>query len=140
MSNGAQKIDGLWPRSEILNRLLGVIPMSSHHHTADAATKYGTGRKTLKSYIIGLGLSLLLTLLAFWLVTNHMANTQSLYVFLAVLAILQLIAQVICFLRLNTTREGKWNTMPFLFTILVIVTLVIGSLWIMFNVNYHMVH
>ncbi len=111
--------------------------MANH---ADVATKYGTGRKTLKSYMFGLGFSLLFTFLAFGLVAKHAIATKYIYISLAVLAIFQLIAQVVCFLRLNTTREGKWNTMPFLFTILVILVLVIGSLWIMFNLNYNMVH
>lgn len=106
----------------------------------DVATKYGTGRKTLKSYLLGLGLSLLLTLCAFLLVGKHLLASQYLYILLAVLAICQLITQVICFLRLNSSAKGRWNLMSFIFTIFIVAILVGGSLWIMFNLNYNMVH
>lgn len=102
--------------------------------------KYGAGVKTLKSYMIGLFLSLLFTFAAFALVTDHRLSQETLYILLATFAVLQLIAQVVYFLRLNTTSEGKWNTMPFLFTILIVFVLVFGSLWIMYNLNYNMMH
>ena len=111
--------------------------MSNH---ADIATKYGTGQKTLKSYLLGLGLSLLFTFLAFALVGKHLLPNQYIYITIAILAVCQLIAQVFCFLRLNTSPKGRWNLMPFIFTIVIVLVLVIGSLWIMFNLNYNMVH
>lgn len=102
--------------------------------------KYGAGLKTLKSYMWGLFLSLLFTIAAFAIVTDHRLSVQTLYFLLTVFAIMQLLAQVICFLRLNTSSEGNWNTMPFLFTILIVLVLVFGSLWIMWNLNYNMMH
>ena len=98
------------------------------------------GAKTLRSYIIGLILSLLLTLTSFILTGRHMMSTTHLYIFLTLLAILQLFVQVVCFLRLNASPEGRWNLMPFLFTILIVLVLVGGSLWIMINLNYNMMH
>lgn|SRR3990167_6568881 len=112
--------------------------MSTSH--GDIATKYGSGRKTLKSYLTGLILSLAFTLLAFLLVAKHALSVPHLYISLAVLAVLQLIAQVVCFLRMNASKEGQWNLMPFLFTIVIVLVLVVGSLWIMYNLNYNMMH
>ncbi len=110
--------------------------MSEHTSTAT----YGTGRKTLKSYIIGLSLSLIFTFIAFGIVGHHaMANT-AIYIALAVLAVSQLFAQVVFFLRLNASAEGRWTLMPFLFAILIVAVLAGGSLWIMYNLNYNMVH
>ncbi len=112
--------------------------MAEHN---DIATKYGTGRKTLKSYLYGLGLSLLLTFSAFYLVGQHvLASRIHTIAVLVVLAIAQLFAQVTCFLRFNTSPEGRWNTMPFIFTIFIVVILVGGSMWIMWNLNYYMMH
>ena len=102
--------------------------------------KFGNGQKTLKSYLLGLGLSLLFTLIAFTMVAEHSMSRTTTYVCLAVLAIFQLIAQVICFLRMNMSAKGRWNSMPFIFTILIVGVLVGGSLWIMYNLNYYMVH
>lgn len=105
-----------------------------------APVHYGTGIKTLKSYMLGLFLSLVFTIIAFYVVMKHSFSNTQLYIILIVLAILQLISQVVCFLRLNATPEGRWNLMPFLFTILILLVVVIGSLWIMYNLNYYMEH
>jgi cytochrome o ubiquinol oxidase operon protein cyoD len=59
---------------------------------------------------------------------------------LSILAIMQLLVQCICFLRLNTSKTGRWNVLPFLFTIFIIAIFIGGSLWIMVNLNYNMVH
>lgn len=109
-------------------------------HSPDSATNYGAGQKTLKSYVIGLSLSLLFTFVAFALVAQHSISTAALYISLSILALLQLFAQVVFFLRFNTSREGRWTLMPFLFVIVIVLVVVGGSLWIMFNLNYNMVH
>lgn len=101
---------------------------------------YGMGKKTLRSYIIGLLLSLIFTLCSFGIVSHHSLSTEYIFVSLAVLAIAQLIAQVVFFLRMNASEEGRWNLMPFLFTILIVAVIVGGSLWIMYNLNYNMVN
>jgi len=111
--------------------------MANHQ---DTMTPYGTSRKTYQSYVIGLVLSIIFTLTAFTLVGYHLLPNQYLYISLAVLALMQLIAQVICFLRLTANAEGRWNTMPFLFTIVIVAVLAGGSLWIMYNLNYNMIH
>jgi cytochrome o ubiquinol oxidase operon protein cyoD len=118
--------------------------MSTHHDT----TPNTRGIKTLKSYVSGLILSLVLTLLAFSLVALHLyapaylygLSTLGVYLSVAVLAVIQLIVQVACFLRLNSSREGQWELMPFLFTLLIVAILVSGSLWIMLSLNYNMMH
>ena len=107
-------------------------------NTQDVATKYGTGRKTLPGYIIGLVLSLLFTFIAFSLVKEHALSDQAIYISLGILAVFQLIAQVVFFLRISASAEGRWNLMPFIFTIVIAVVLVFGSFWIMFNLNYNM--
>lgn len=106
---------------------------------ADAQVmKYGVKAKTLKSYLTGLFLSLMLTAISFGLVAKHLLSTTNLYIVLTALAVAQLFAQVICFLRLNVSQEGRWNTMPFIFTFVIVGILVGGSLWIMYNLNMNM--
>ncbi|OGT44339.1 MAG: cytochrome o ubiquinol oxidase subunit IV [Gammaproteobacteria bacterium RIFCSPHIGHO2_12_FULL_40_19] len=100
--------------------------------------KYGAKAKTLTSYLIGLFLSLLFTFTAFGLIANHVLSDTASYISITALAIAQLFAQVIFFLRLNNTSEGRWNTMPFIFTFLIVGVLVGGSLWIMYNLNMNM--
>lgn len=100
--------------------------------------KYGAKAKTLKSYLTGLFLSLIFTFAAFTLVGKHLMGVEGLYITLTALAVAQLFAQVICFLRLNMSDEGQWNTMPFIFTFVIVGVLVGGSLWIMYNLNINM--
>jgi cytochrome o ubiquinol oxidase operon protein cyoD len=112
--------------------------MSAHHDEKDV--EEGGSRKSLPAYLSGYGLSILLTMLAFGLVMQHTLSNTMLYSVLAMLAITQLIVQSICFLRLNTSPEGRWNLLPFLFVILIITILMSGSLWIMYNLNYNMMN
>ncbi len=114
--------------------------MTTHHKTEHNPSRYGTGAKTLKSYLIGLFLCLVLTSISFGLVIQNNLPQSDLYIALASLAVLQLFVQIICFLRLNTTKEGLWNSMSFFFAIVIVVILVSGTLWIMYNLNYFMTH
>lgn len=108
--------------------------------SAQHSTNYGNGEKTIKSYLTGLILALILTCLAFGAVSQHWFSLSGTYAFIIALAVVQLVVHVICFLRLNFSKEGRWNTLPFLFTILVILVILLGSLWIMYNLNYNMMH
>lgn len=100
---------------------------------------YGTGRKTLSAYLIGFVLCLILTAASFYVVTQPAWGAKNLYLFLTGLAVAQLIIQVIFFLRVNAeTPASRWNLTAFIFTLLIIVLIVGGSLWIMYNLDYHM--
>ncbi|MCK5819488.1 MAG: cytochrome o ubiquinol oxidase subunit IV [Psychromonas sp.] len=112
----------------------------SESTTNELVTRNKQGVKTLTSYIIGLVLSLLLTVTAFTIVGRHMMTTEHLYIYVMLLAIIQLFVQIVCFLRLNASPEGRWELMPFIFAVVIVLVLVTGSIWIMLNLNYHMMH
>lgn len=101
---------------------------------------YGTSPKNFISYVVGLVLCIVLTLIPFHIVTLHDVPRFLVLTALFGSALLQLIVQVVCFLRLNTTPEGLENTLSFIFTLLVVFILIGGSLWIMWHLNYNMVH
>jgi cytochrome o ubiquinol oxidase operon protein cyoD len=94
--------------------------------------------KTLKSYLIGFGCAIILTLIAFYISAAHILSGNLLYLVLIILAVIQLFVQSMFFLRLNASAEGRWDLMPFLFTCLILLVIVLGSLWIMNNLNYFM--
>lgn len=112
--------------------------MTAHQHSVDSHPVSMRNQKTLSAYVIGLVLCLILTFISFALVQKHLLSDTSLYISLALLAILQLCVQASCFLRLNTSKEGQWNLLPFLFSLLIIAILVGGTFWIMYNLNYNM--
>ncbi|HEV2613302.1 MAG TPA: cytochrome o ubiquinol oxidase subunit IV [Gammaproteobacteria bacterium] len=110
----------------------------STHADVPVTENYGTSPKTLSAYIIGLFLSLLLTVIAFLLVGKHMLSNSSLYIAVSILAVIQFCVQSLCFLRLNAGPEGRWNLYPFMFAVFVVFVVIGGSLWIMYNLNYNM--
>jgi cytochrome o ubiquinol oxidase operon protein cyoD len=96
----------------------------------------------LTSYVIGFVLSVIFAVLSFYLVTHHLLATNSmLYAALTVLLILQVLVQAIFFFRLSTeTMDDRWNFLIFVFSLLIMLIVVSGSLWIMYNLNYYMVN
>jgi cytochrome o ubiquinol oxidase operon protein cyoD len=100
-----------------------------------------TAKGLLKSYVIGFVLSVILTLAAYFVVTKQVFIGESLYFALAVFTIALLLVQVVFFLRLNARSEdAKWNMICFIFSLIIIGIVVTGSLWIMYNLNYFMMH
>lgn len=99
---------------------------------------------TYLTYICGYGLSLILTLLAFDLVQRHVnshhlsPSDNFMLGALAVLAITQLLVQLTFFLHLDRESRPRWNLKVLLFMLLILLIIVIGSLWIMSNLNYRM--
>ncbi|MEI9913842.1 MAG: cytochrome o ubiquinol oxidase subunit IV [Candidatus Saccharibacteria bacterium] len=90
----------------------------------------------LSSYIAGFGLSLLLTLSAYLLVTHHGASRNVLVGIVVALALTQFIVQIFFFLHLGQESKPRWKLGIFFFMIGVVLILVFGSLWIMYSLNY----
>lgn len=96
------------------------------------------------SYVAGFVLSLLLTLTAYWLVLQHKNSHQPLFshrfliITIIVLAVTQLFVQLVFFLHLDSESRPRWNLLVTSLAAIVVLILVLGSLWIMNNLNYHM--
>jgi cytochrome o ubiquinol oxidase operon protein cyoD len=88
------------------------------------------------SYVIGFALSLVTTLVAYFLVVNHVLPMQALVYTVLGIAVIQLIVQVIFFLHIG--QGSRWKIVSFVFTIMVVGVVVVGSIWIMHNLNYNM--
>jgi cytochrome o ubiquinol oxidase operon protein cyoD len=106
-------------------------------------TDIGAAFGSFRSYIIGFGLSAALTLAAFYLAIRHVNSHHVIYghslliAIVVALALAQLITQLVFFLHLGRESKPRWNLMVFGFMAIVVVILVGGSLWIMYNLNYH---
>lgn len=91
-----------------------------------------------KSYVVGFVLSIITTLLAYFFVVNNVFTGQmAVYVVLAI-AVVQLVVQMVFFLHLG--RGSRWKALTFYFTLLVVIIVVIGTIWIMNNLDYNMMH
>lgn len=109
--------------------------MEKNSHTS---TTLEAHHGTMKSYIIGFTLSILLTLFAYFVVSEHLLTGWFLIGSITLLCITQVTLQLIFFLHLGDEAKPRWNLISFFFMLGVIVILVIGSLWIIENLNERM--
>ncbi len=98
----------------------------------------GAGQGSLKSYSIGFILSILLTILAFGVVMKSGTSRSTMLYIIVGAAIAQILVHLHYFLHLNTSSESRWNILALLFTLLIMLLFVAGSLWIMHNLNYRL--
>ncbi|MGQ3891675.1 cytochrome o ubiquinol oxidase subunit IV [Legionella sp. CNM-4043-24] len=110
-------------------------------HSGINEPDYGTGQKKLGLYLIGFISCSVLTLISFWSVMSQRFSKLEALAIILSSACIQFLLQVIFFLRLSTqTEQGRINIMTLLFTGVILVSIIVGSLWIMWNLNYYMVH
>ena len=93
---------------------------------------------SLRSYIAGFALSLALTVVPYLLVVNHMASRMTLLLGVVCAAVLQLIVQLGFFLHVDFKPGSRQNLLSFVFTGIMVLIIVFGSLWIMHDLNYFM--
>lgn len=106
----------------------------SDSHTAPGGASHGS----VKSYVIGLILSIVLTLVAFGVVMMGGFSTLTTVIMILVMAVLQILVQLIMFMHMNTQSDEGWNLMSFVFTIVILGLIVGGSLWIMQHLQQNM--
>ena len=101
--------------------------------------------KAKTKYIIGLISALVLTAIAFLLTqlylgseTSPPVNYNALVTIILGLAIVQMIVQLVFFLHVGEETKPKWKLWSLLFGIMVVAIIFIGSLWIMYNLDYNM--
>jgi cytochrome o ubiquinol oxidase operon protein cyoD len=99
---------------------------------------HGAARGTLKSYVVGYLLSIGLTLVAYLIAAGNLLAAKGIAVTVMLLALIQLFVQLVFFLHLSTKSQSRWNLVLLSFALIVVIILVGGSLWIMYNLNYNM--
>lgn len=97
-----------------------------------------TAAHALRTYVNGFVASIILTVGAYTLVVNHALSGWPLVFGIVALALVQLLVQLVFFLHLGRETKPRWKLVVFLFMLMVIIIFVTGSLWIMNNLNYHM--
>jgi cytochrome o ubiquinol oxidase operon protein cyoD len=98
----------------------------------------------LASYVAGFILSILLTLASYILVQIHVNFGHSvishavLIPAILIFAMVQLVVQLIFFLHLGSGAGAGWKLVIFISTVLLLLIIVVGSIWIMNHLNYNM--
>lgn len=94
---------------------------------------------SLRDYLIGFFLSVILTAVPFWLVmTNAIPDRQATALVVMAFALVQIVVHMIYFLHMNTKAENGWTIMALIFTIILVVIALSGSLWVMYHLNHNM--
>ena len=107
------------------------------HHDAHHGDAQGHG--TRRDYVIGFVLSVILTAIPFWLVmSNALGKSNLTAIAIMALAVAQIFVHMVYFLHMNTKSEGGWTMLAAIFTIVVVVITLSGSMWVMYHLNTNM--
>jgi cytochrome o ubiquinol oxidase subunit IV len=108
---------------------------AGHHDHHDS----GAPHSTRGGYLIGFGLSVILTAIPFAIVMGgFIADTRLAAGICMLMAVVQVVVHMVYFLHMNSKSEQGWTLMALIFTIIIVVIALIGSLWVMYNMNLHM--
>jgi len=113
---------------------------TTHNHGHDEHGDDGhVSHSTLKGYATGFALAVILTVIPFWLVMAKVFDKSSTtgMVLLAMGAV-QIVVHMIYFLHMNTKSEHGWSMLALIFTVMVVVIMMSGSLWVMYHLNHNM--
>lgn len=97
--------------------------------------------RSLSARIVGYIASLVFTLTAFLIIVFpdffHL-GTQMNILCLLILALLQFVAQSICFLHVVGDKGPRWNLMVYISTLSIVLIIVVFTIWVMNHLNYRM--
>ncbi|CRK84931.1 cytochrome o ubiquinol oxidase subunit IV [Neobacillus massiliamazoniensis] len=94
--------------------------MTTHEHTG-----------SIKAYLIGFILSIVLTIIPLVLVLEHMLAKTALIASILIAAVLQFVIQLFFFMHIRDGEGPKYNVMALIVGIIFVITIVAGAMWIM---------
>lgn len=115
--------------------------MSDHayHDHDDDFLETGIPHVSKKEYLTGFVLSVILTAIPFALVMGGPGvATPTLRLVLLAFAAVQVVVHMVYFLHMNAKSEGGWNALALIFTVVLVVIVLTGSLWVMHHLNTNM--
>ena len=93
---------------------------------------------SLRNYLIGFVLAVVLSVIPFWLVATHALPPQRTLLVIGIAAVLQVLVHLRFFLHINFTTTPRENVLALVFTALLIFIMVGGRFWIMFDLHQRM--
>ncbi|NRD79569.1 cytochrome C oxidase subunit IV family protein [Bacillus sp. BRMEA1] len=97
--------------------------MSTHEHAEHTGS--------IKAYITGFVLSIILTIIPLLLVVNHVLGKTALMVSILLAAVLQFVIQLFFFMHIRDGEGPRYNVAALILGIVFVVTIVVGAVWIM---------
>jgi cytochrome o ubiquinol oxidase operon protein cyoD len=119
--------------------------MSQSHAPHDAAHAHDAHdgapqvHFSLRGYVTGFLLSVVLTAVPFWLVMAKVLPSATVTgIVLVAFAVAQILVHMVYFLHLDARSEGGWNLLSVMFTLVLLLILLAGTLWVMHHMNANM--
>jgi cytochrome o ubiquinol oxidase subunit IV len=105
------------------------------HHDDAHAGPHGS----LKDYLIGFGLSVILTAIPFWLVMAGVIESKVATGFVIMaFAVVQIVVHMVYFLHMSGKTDEGWTMVALIFTLVLVVITLAGSMWVMHHLNVNM--
>jgi cytochrome o ubiquinol oxidase operon protein cyoD len=101
-------------------------------------TDDNTYQRTVKQYVYGGFLAAIVTGVVYFVAVDEWLTGMALAFFALAAAAVQLAIHLAFFVHVRDREGPNWAAMSFLFTALTALIIIIGSIWIMMNVNYNM--
>ncbi len=95
-------------------------------------------RRERRRYVIGYGGSLLLTLVVFAIAYRYGIETPGVYFAIGLLGLAQLVVQLVYFLHIDRRRSSREDLDLILFSTLVLLIIIGGTVWILGNLAVRM--
>lgn len=117
--------------------------METHAHHDDHAhghEEHASGfHASMKDYVIGFVLSVILTAIPFWLVmTGALHSPAATGLVIMGFAAVQIVVHMVYFLHMSPKVEGGQNILALIFTVVIVVIVLSGSMWVMYHLNQNM--
>lgn len=96
----------------------------------------GESHGSLRGYIIGFLASVVLTVIPFWLVMADVTGNSLVTALLIMeLGVAQILVHMYYFLHMNSSSQNGWTLMALIFTVVLVLITLIGSMWVMHHLN-----
>ncbi|MEK8027018.1 cytochrome o ubiquinol oxidase subunit IV [Pseudaquabacterium rugosum] len=102
-------------------------------HDDDGAADY---HASVGGYVKGFLLAVLLTAIPFWLVMGKVLPSPGMTAFVILaLGAVQIVVHMVYFLHMNVKVEQGWSMLALIFTVVLLVIMLSGSIWVMYHLN-----
>lgn len=92
-----------------------------------------------RSYMTGFVLSVILTAIPFAIVMSGGFESRAVTALVVLLfAVIQIVVHMIYFLHMNLHAEGGWTVISLVFTLIVLIICLAGTIWVMHNMDSNM--
>jgi cytochrome o ubiquinol oxidase operon protein cyoD len=111
----------------------------NQHEVHDHDEENDEFQVNIRDYLIGFLLAVFLTVIPFTLVMgNVIQDSVTTAMVILSLGAVQMVVHMVYFLHMNSKSQGGWIMLAFVFTLIIVVITLVGSIWVMHHLNSNM--